>query len=113
MRRIWKKLSSFFWWNYARGTVEYDIMVALILAFIFFTPRTFFRDQPRPFTARTPTVTMVTTPDGHLFEILGAGPHPDIKLLIQKYAGRRVDIRTVKTLHDQESSAIIYNVWTD
>lgn len=47
----WKrKLGSFLWWSYPRGSLQYDIMVAIILAFIFLTPRHWFRDQPRPAT---------------------------------------------------------------
>jgi len=40
-------LKRFIWWDYARATWQYDVMVLLILAFIFFTPRQFFRDQPK------------------------------------------------------------------
>ncbi len=35
-------------WDYPRGSLQYDVMVALILAFIFLTPREVFRDQPQP-----------------------------------------------------------------
>jgi len=35
-------------WEYSRATWQYDVMVAVILAFIFLTPRELFRDQPRP-----------------------------------------------------------------
>ncbi|HVA62988.1 MAG TPA: hypothetical protein VNF74_04620 [Terriglobales bacterium] len=48
MNWLGRKLSSFLWWTYPRGSLEYDIMVGVILAFIFLTPRHFFRDQPRP-----------------------------------------------------------------
>jgi hypothetical protein len=34
-------------WDFKRGSLQYDVMVALILAFIFLTPRSFFRDEPR------------------------------------------------------------------
>jgi hypothetical protein len=34
-------------WEYHRGSWQYDVIVALILAFIFLTPRDWFRDQPR------------------------------------------------------------------
>jgi hypothetical protein len=37
----------FILWDYARATWQYDVMVAVILAFIFLTPRGWFRDQPR------------------------------------------------------------------
>ena len=35
-------------WSYRRGSWQYDVIVAGILAFIFLTPRSLFRDQPRP-----------------------------------------------------------------
>lgn len=37
----------FLFWDYARASWQYDVMVALILAFVFLTPRDFFRDQPK------------------------------------------------------------------
>jgi hypothetical protein len=40
-------LKRFILWDYPRATWQYDIMVAIILAFIFLTPRELFRDQPR------------------------------------------------------------------
>lgn len=40
-------LKRFVFWDYARATWQYDVMVGIILAFIFFTPRELFRDQPR------------------------------------------------------------------
>lgn len=41
-------MKRFLLWDYPRASWQYDVMVALILAFIFFTPREIFRDQPRP-----------------------------------------------------------------
>jgi hypothetical protein len=41
-------LKRFVLWDYARATWQYDVMVALILAFLFLTPRDLFRDRPRP-----------------------------------------------------------------
>jgi hypothetical protein len=40
-------LKRFVLWDYARASWQYDVMVAIILAFIFLTPREWFRDQPR------------------------------------------------------------------
>ena len=37
-RRIGAILSSYFYWTYPRGSFHYDIMVTLILLFIFVTP---------------------------------------------------------------------------
>ncbi|HUX46003.1 MAG TPA: hypothetical protein VMV57_14740, partial [Terracidiphilus sp.] len=44
MKRI---LKSYFYWTYKRGSFHYDIMVTLILLFIFLTPRFWdFGDKP-------------------------------------------------------------------
>ena len=49
MPREWlNALKRFILWDYSRGSVPYDIMCILILAFIFLTPRAVFRDQPKP-----------------------------------------------------------------
>ena len=37
----------FIFWDYPRGSRQYDVVVVIILAFIFLTPRAWFRDQPR------------------------------------------------------------------
>ena len=34
-------------WDFARASWPYDLVVGLILIFIFATPRDFFRDQPK------------------------------------------------------------------
>ena len=57
MRWLGRKLASFLWWTYPRGSLEYDVMVGVILAFIFLTPRSYFGDQPRP--DRGPTFVQV------------------------------------------------------
>jgi len=37
----------FILWDYPRASWQYDVIVGIILAFIFLTPRSWFRDQPR------------------------------------------------------------------
>lgn len=42
-----KLLKSYFYWTYPRGSVHYDVMVTLILLFIFVTPHLWdFGDKP-------------------------------------------------------------------
>ena len=48
--RFWEKVrigvARTVLWSYERGTWQYDLMVAAILAFIFLSPRTWFNDRP-------------------------------------------------------------------
>ena len=40
-------IKRFLLWDYPRAVWQYDLMVAIILAFVFLTPREIFRDWPR------------------------------------------------------------------
>lgn len=40
-------LRRLIFWDFIRGSWQYDIIVAAILAFIFLSPREWFKDQPR------------------------------------------------------------------
>ena len=41
-----QSLANIIFWAYARGSRPYDLIVILILAFIFLTPRAWFDDRP-------------------------------------------------------------------
>ena len=47
-RSVTEVLKSYFYWTYTRGSFHYDVMVTLILAFIFITPWLWdYGDKPR------------------------------------------------------------------
>lgn len=62
-RGIKQVLRSYFYWTYARGTFHYDVMVTLILLFIFVTPHLW------DYGAKPST----TTGSGHSFQVVGNG----------------------------------------
>jgi hypothetical protein len=70
-------LSKSIFWEYPRGSKQYDLIVILILAFIFLTPREWFRDQPRVLSAST----IAVLPDGGGYlidpEMLNGVPEAD------------------------------------
>ena len=39
-------IKSYLLWTHPRGGFHYDVMVTVILGFIFFTPRSVFKDSP-------------------------------------------------------------------
>jgi len=78
MNAIWRTIRGYILWQYERGTLHYDIMVTLILIFIFLSPYWIsFNDKP---TARIPHPTdVVVTPDGQghlLYEIAATAVSP-------------------------------------
>jgi len=62
-RSVKQVLKSYFYWTYTRGSFHYDVMVSLILAFIFITPWLWdYGDKPRSTALNTQPV--VVTGDG-------------------------------------------------
>jgi hypothetical protein len=59
---FWRTIRSYILWQHERGTLHYDIMVTLILIFVFFSPRVIdFNDKPVVNTSHPNDV--VVTPD--------------------------------------------------
>jgi hypothetical protein len=56
-------LKSYFYWTYKRGSFHYDVMVTLILLFIFVTPQ-FWNFGDRPSTEPKPSHPIVVSGDG-------------------------------------------------
>ncbi len=44
--RIWARVGPVVLWSYRRGSWQYDVIVALILAFVFLVPKSVFNDRP-------------------------------------------------------------------
>ncbi|MGA7859602.1 MAG: hypothetical protein WCA11_16825 [Terracidiphilus sp.] len=60
-----KILKSYFYWTYSRGTFHYDVMVTLILLFIFVTPHLWdYGDKPSR-----------ASGPAHPIQIVGDGSH--------------------------------------
>jgi len=64
-RGVKQILKSYFYWTYPRGCVHYDIMVTLILLFIFITPHLWdFGDKPSTIAGPAHPIQVVGN-DGH------------------------------------------------
>ena len=67
MNAIWRTIRGYILWQYERGTLHYDIMVTLILIFIFVSPRVInFNDKPIGRNPHPTDVVVTTDVDGRL-----------------------------------------------
>jgi hypothetical protein len=75
MNAFWRIIRSYVLWQHERGTLHYDVMVTLILIFIFATPYWInYNDKPVPRNSHQTDV--VVAPDEHgglLYEISASG----------------------------------------
>lgn len=64
-RSVGQVLKSYFYWTYSRGSFHYDVLVTLILLFIFITPLLWdYGDKPRSTASNTENV-IVRGDGGH------------------------------------------------
>lgn len=94
-------------WEFSRGSWQYDVIVAILLAFIFLTPREWFRDQPR-----ASSVSMVPAADGtrvfyidplSLSSVADAQRQQEASRLIRAEYKERWEIVRLETLYDAEN----------
>jgi hypothetical protein len=117
---IGKTLNSYIWWTHDRGNLHYDIMVTVILLFIFVTPiYVNFNDKP---VERTPHPTgVVVQPDGtqgfiYRVDAVAVKGHTDSEIteeltsVIEPIAGE-VKISRFEAVTDSSGHPIAYKVW--
>ena len=119
MKKLRQILAGYLWWTYPRGSVHYDIMVTLILAFIFLAPLVInFNDKP---TVRAPHQTeIVVRPDGSgfLYKVdaaaVGEGSDTQIReslsRVLEPISGE-ITIDHYQAVHDDKHKVIAYQVW--
>ncbi len=108
-------LKRFILWDYPRAGWQYDVMVALILTFIFLTPREWFRDQPR-----ASNIVMVASDRGSTYwmepELLEGIPDAErtsrAAELIQVRTGKKHTVNRVEPIFDSEMEIKGYMVFT-
>jgi hypothetical protein len=112
MNALWRTIRSYILWQHERGTLHYDIMVTLILIFVFFSPyRINFNDKP---TARIahPTEIVVTPVEGNasgqlLYQIPASSIRPGDERAI------REQLRKIIVPISGEVSIVHYDTVTD
>jgi hypothetical protein len=120
VNRVWRTIKGFIFWSYERGTVQYDIMVTLILIFVFLSPRLInFNDRP---VQHNPGSTgVVVYPDGmgeFIYQIeAGAIPQGDdagvraaLLRVIEPISGS-VRISRFEAVKDDRGHVVSYRVW--
>lgn len=122
VRKLWRTIRGFILWSYERGTVQYDVMVTLILLFVFFSPRLInFKDHP---VERNPQPTgVVVYPDGQgglLYQVDAKAIQPgkdeavrtQLLRVIEPISGE-ISISRYEPVTDKKGHLTAYKVWVD
>lgn len=95
-------LKRLIFWDFPRTTWQYDVVVALILAFIFLTPRSLFNDQPRA----TEVVRLPLAEGAGVFFVDANLLSPDSPETLATQASRVVSKRTGKAANVSQVQAV-------
>jgi hypothetical protein len=104
-------LKRFVMWEYSRGCWQYDVMVGVILAFLFLTPRSWFRDQPR--IAKASDIAMLPAEgglnvfflEGQLLAGIAEEQQPaEVAELLRARTGRAQSVIRVEPIFDHEGA---------
>jgi hypothetical protein len=119
---IWRTIRGYILWSYERGSLHYDIMVTLILLFVFVSPRFInFKDKP---VERNPHLTGVSVVPGEKGELIyqiqasavntteGADVRRQLERIIEPISGA-VSITRIETLNDGSGHPLSYKVWVE
>lgn len=119
LRKLGAAIHRGLFWTYERGTWQYDIMVALILAFIFLTPRDWFHDRPVP--PPTDVVLISSSPHQKVYELRASLIEAKAEETLEKaaqrvlrrYTGKPVQITKIKPELDSRGQVVSYAVWVE
>ena len=106
-------------WTYERGTWQYDIMVILILAFIFLTPRAWFRDRPVPPLQAADIVLVLDDPALKVYQLRAKLLKPEAdgsvarsaQRVLETHTGKAVEVVRVEPAMDARGQVVSYAVW--
>lgn len=119
MSKIWETIRGYIWWTHPRGGVHYDVMVTLILLFIFLTPRWInFKDKPvEPLAHPTGVVVFPEGNQGFVYEVEASAVkgqvddaiREDLLKVIEPIAGE-VEITRYEVVRDASGRPTRYRV---
>lgn len=121
VKRAWRTIKSFIFWSYERGTVQYDIMVTLILIFVFLSPRVIdFNDHPVRHNPGSTGVVVYPDGNGEFIYQVEAGAVPNgagdaavraaLLRVIEPISGS-VTISRYEAVKDSKGRIAGYRVW--
>jgi hypothetical protein len=116
MSAIWRTLKGYLFWTYERGSFHYDVMVSLILVFIFAAPLFIdFKDQPqgKPPRHNTDVVTayMVYQVDASQVDAQDQDMiRVNCERMLRPLAGA-VTVERVEPVRDSSGHIVAYRAW--
>jgi hypothetical protein len=117
--QVGQTIRSYIWWTHKRGSFHYDVMVTLILLFIFLAPRWVnFNDKPAERTPHPTGVVVIPDAQGFIYQIDAAAVKGkdevavkgDLVNIIEPIAGE-IELIRYEAVRDSRGKVTSYKAW--
>jgi hypothetical protein len=117
MSRIGRTLKGYLFWTYTRGSFHYDVMVTLILAFIFIGPL-FINFKDRPPNPKPHLNEIIASADGKMYQVDASAVdaqdegmvRSNFQRVLRPIAGP-VTVDRVEQVRDSSGHVVAYRGW--
>ena len=120
MGAAWRTIRGYILWSYERGSLHYDIMVTLILLFVFLSPH-FIHYKDKPVERNPHPIGVALIPDqqgGFIYQIpasavnatAGADVREQLERIIEPISGE-VTVSRYEMVKDASGHTQSYKVW--
>jgi len=122
MGAVWRTIRGYILWSYERGTLHYDIMVTLILLFVFISPR-YINYKDKPVERNPHPIGVMVIPDeqgGFIYQIpasavdakAGSDVRQQLVRIIEPISGA-VTVSRYEAVKDASGRTQSYKVWVE
>jgi hypothetical protein len=107
-------MKRFLLWSFERGSIQYDVICVVILAFIFITPPAIFND--RPDFMRIPVdqaIRQTSDDDGHTVFTVKVNTEQAAVDRLKTMLGKSVTISRAEPVYDATGALVAYSIWIE
>jgi len=105
-------MKKYLLWTFERGSRPYDVIVVVILAFIFLTPASFFDDRPDFMRVTSgPAIRQTNDDDGRPVWVVKVKTEQDAVDRLKASLGDAVTIARSEPVYDATGTLVAYSIW--
>ena len=107
-------MKRFLLWSFERGSVQYDVICVVILAFIFLTPQAIFDDRPEFMRiTEDQAIRQTSDDDGHTVFTVKVNTEQAAVARLKASLGKAVTISRTEPVYDPTGALVAYSIWIE
>ncbi|HZS44868.1 MAG TPA: hypothetical protein VFC63_07170 [Blastocatellia bacterium] len=106
-------MKRFLLWSFERGSIQYDVICIVILAFIFLTPQSVFNDRPAFMRISDELIHQTSDDDGRTVFTVKVNTEKEAVDRLKAVMGRPVTVSRSEPIYDTTGALVAYSIWLE